>query len=125
MINDEAKRLAIVLKDEDISQKQFSKVAKIDQSRISRMVNGTAPVTLDIWKAAITNYGYSSEWCFKGKGPKKTKSDNKQTTLTELSLLRVDYAVLQKQLDLMSARMTAYEKEVSELREILTHQKTH
>lgn len=114
MITPEVKRLRIVY-DEYLKSNagenmhDFAKIFDLNQSSISRIMNGKWEMGFNVVKVVCYKLGYSPSWFINGTGNKKIAGD--QTKLvTEIGMLRVELDIMQQEILKMKARMKSYEE---------------
>lgn len=113
MINDDAKRLAIVYSDykkanPGHAMRDFAAAIDSDQSSISRMINGKREINLAVIRGVCFKLGYSVAWFINNKGNRKDANDEVKL-VTEIQLLRQDYMIVYQTLQRLEARMKSYE----------------
>ena len=108
----ESKRLAIVLAEFEGGQEAFAKTVKVDQSSISRMINGKRELSLKVIKGVCYALGYSPEWFINGTGSKKKRPDDVKL-ITEISMLRAEMDIMLQMNKRLQARMDGYENELN------------
>jgi plasmid maintenance system antidote protein VapI len=113
-ISAEAKRLNIVYMDckkakTASNTTELAAILEVDQSAISRMLNGVYPLNYTVAKNVCMKLGYSPQWFFTGKGDMKV-SDKDVKLITEIKTLRAEINILEQALKRMEARMKAYEE---------------
>jgi len=101
------KRLRIIIKASG-GQSKFAKACGVSQSLVSLMLSGDRDVNFTVISAACHSLGYSPEWIILGTGNKMLDGKDSTKLVTEIQILRTE-------IDLLHARMRAYEKEVEEL----------
>jgi transcriptional regulator with XRE-family HTH domain len=108
----QTKRFHIVFKDyqkdnPDSGQIEFAKTLRVNQSTVSRILNGDYPVSRKVTDAIVHKLGYSPSWLINGEGDKRAKKETK--TLTEVQMLRTEIDILRSELEAIKARMRSYE----------------
>ncbi|QTE37527.1 helix-turn-helix domain-containing protein [Mucilaginibacter gossypii] len=119
-LSGEAARLNIIFKDYNGTQEDFAKEFGLGQSMINQMLKGHKKISVKVAKTICFKWGYSAAWFFTGVGPKKEKTDKESKLITEISMLRVENDILVKKVQMLDARMQAYEKEINEVKKLLS-----
>ena len=101
------KRLRIIIKTCG-GQSKFAKACGVSQSLVSLMLSGERDVNFTIIRGACHNLGYSPEWIIMGTGDKMLDGKENTKLVTEIQILRTE-------VELLHARMRAYEKEYEQI----------
>src|SRR3569623_2126977 len=104
------KRLKIIV-NEHGGQLALANTIGVDQGFISKVINRKQEVSYYLIKKLCFQLKYSPEWLILGTGEKKIDKPDSAKLITEIQMLRTE-------LDILHARMRAYELEVRELKEV-------
>lgn len=103
------KRLKVIVK-ENGGQLGLAGAIGVDQSFISKVINKKQDVSYYLIRKLCFQLKYSPEWLILGTGEKKINKPESAKLITEIQMMRTE-------LDILHARMRAYEMELKELRE--------
>ncbi|HEY4326187.1 MAG TPA: hypothetical protein VGN20_19525 [Mucilaginibacter sp.] len=109
-MSDEAiiKRLKVIVK-ENGGQLGLAGSIGVDQGFISKVINKKQDVSYYLIRKLCFQLKYSPEWLILGTGEKKINKPESAKLITEIQMMRTE-------LDILHARMKAYEMELSELK---------
>ncbi len=112
-MSDEAlvKRLKIIVKEHG-GQLALAGAIGVDQGFISKVINKKQEVSYYLIRKLCFQLKYSPEWLILGTGDKKINKPETVKLITEIQMLRTE-------VDILQARMRAFEMEVKELKDIL------
>lgn len=82
----------------------------VDQGFISKVINQKQDVSYYLIRKLCFQLKYSPEWLILGSGEKKINKPDSAKLITEIQMMRTE-------LDILHARMRAYEVELKELRD--------
>lgn len=130
-ITPQAKRLQIILKEIQKSNRAFAAEIPCSETNIRRMKTGEVDLNFDVMRHVCVKYGYSPDWMITGLGNKKTNGQDVKL-ITEIQTLRTEIDIVVQLNKQMHARMQAYETENKNLHsqleslkhELLKHKKT-
>jgi transcriptional regulator with XRE-family HTH domain len=110
-MSDEAliKRLKVVVKEHG-GQLGLAGLIGVDQGFISKVINKKQDVSYYLIRKLCFLLKYSPEWLILGTGEKKINKPESAKLITEIQMMRTE-------LDILHARMRAYEIEIKELKE--------
>ena len=110
-MSDEAiiKRLKVIVK-ENGGQLGLAGAIGVDQGFISKVINKKQDVSYYLIRKLCFQLKYSPEWLILGTGEKKINKPESAKLITEIQMMRTE-------LDILHARMKAYEMELSELKQ--------
>jgi hypothetical protein len=110
-MSDEAiiKRLKVIVK-ENGGQLGLAGQIGVDQGFISKVINKKQDVSYYLIRKLCFQLKYSPEWLILGTGEKKINKPESAKLITEIQMMRTE-------LDILHARMKAYEMELSELKQ--------
>src|ERR1700748_3984680 len=103
------KRLKIIVADYG-GQLALAKEIGVDQGFISKVINKKQDVSYYLIRKLCFQLKYSPEWLILGTGEKKINNPESAKLITEIQMMRTE-------LDILHARMRAYEMELKELKE--------
>ncbi len=103
------KRLKVIVK-ENGGQLALAGLIGVDQGFISKVINKKQEVSYYLIRKLCFQLKYSPEWLILGSGDKKINKPESAKLITEIQMMRTE-------LDILHARMRAYEMELNELRE--------
>jgi len=103
------KRLKIIVADCG-GQLALAKDIGVDQGFISKVINKKQDVSYYLIRRLCFQLKYSPEWLILGTGEKKINKPDSAKLITEIQMLRTE-------VDILQARMRAFEMEVRELKE--------
>jgi len=103
------KRLKIIVADCG-GQLALAKDIGVDQGFISKVINKKQDVSYYLIRKLCFQLKYSPEWLILGTGEKKINKPDSAKLITEIQMLRTE-------VDILQARMRAFEMEVRELKE--------
>jgi plasmid maintenance system antidote protein VapI len=109
------KRLKVIVKEHG-GQLGLAKAIEVDQGFISKVINRKQEISYYLIRKLCFQLKYSPEWLILGSGEKKTTKAEGPKLITEIQMLRTE-------VDILHARMRAYEIQLNELRgQGTTHQ---
>jgi len=110
-MSDEAivKRLKVIVKEHG-GQLGLAGAIGVDQGFISKVINKKQDVSYYLIRKLCFQLKYSPEWLILGTGEKKINKPESAKLITEIHMMRTE-------LDILHARMRAYEMELKELKE--------
>jgi len=103
------KRLKVIVK-ENGGQMGLAGAIGVDQGFISKVINQKQDVSYYLIRKLCFQLKYSPEWLILGSGEKKINKPDSAKLITEIQMMRTE-------LDILHARMRAYEVELKELRD--------
>jgi transcriptional regulator with XRE-family HTH domain len=103
------KRLKVIVK-ENGGQLGLAGAIGVDQGFISKVINKKQDVSYYLISKLCFQLKYSPEWLILGTGEKKINKPESAKLITEIQMMRTE-------LDILHARMRAYEIELKELKE--------
>lgn len=103
------KRLKIIVTDCG-GQLALAKEIGVDQGFISKVINKKQDVSYYLISKLCFKLKYSPEWLILGTGEKKINKPDSAKLITEIQMLRTE-------VDILHARMRAFEMEVNELKQ--------
>lgn len=111
MVTDDGivKRIKIVVKDHG-GQLALAGAIGVDQGFISKVINQKQEVSYYLISKLCFLLKYSPEWLILGTGDKKINKTESPKLITEIQMMRTE-------LDILHARMRAFEMEIKELKE--------
>jgi transcriptional regulator with XRE-family HTH domain len=104
------KRLKVIVK-ENGGQLGLAGLIGVDQGFISKVINKKQDVSYYLISKLCFQLKYSPEWLILGTGEKKINKPESAKLITEIQMMRTE-------LDILHARMRAYEMELKELRDL-------
>ncbi|WP_345955552.1 helix-turn-helix transcriptional regulator [Mucilaginibacter sp. PAMB04168] len=108
------KRLKVIVKDHG-GQLALARAIEVDQGFISKVINKKQEISYYLIRKLCFQLKYSPEWLILGSGEKKITKAESPKLITEIQMLRTE-------VDILHARMRAYELQLNDLREnTLTH----
>ena len=112
-MSDEAviKRLKIIVKEHG-GQLGLANTIGVDQGFISKVINRKQEMSYYLIRKLCFQLKYSPEWLILGTGEKIINKPESAKLITEIQMLRTE-------VDILHARMHAYEIEMRELRDAL------
>lgn len=112
-MSDEAiiKRLKVIVKEHG-GQLSLASAIGVDQGFISKVINQKQDISYYLIRKLCFQLKYSPEWLILGTGEKKIDKPESAKLITEIQMMRTE-------VDILHARMRAYEMEMKELREQL------
>lgn len=112
-MSDEAiiKRLKVVVKEHG-GQLGLAGAIGVDQGFISKVINKKQDISYYLIRKLCFQLKYSPEWLILGTGEKMINKPESAKLITEIQMMRTE-------VDILQARMRAYEMELKELREQL------
>jgi plasmid maintenance system antidote protein VapI len=109
------KRLKVIVREHG-GQLGLAKAIEVDQGFISKVINKKQDISYYLIRKLCFQLKYSPEWLILGSGEKKTNKAESPKLITEIQMLRTE-------VDILHARMRAYEMQMDELREhTINHQ---
>jgi len=110
MVDDSiVKRIKIIVKDYG-GQLALAGAIGVDQGFISKVINQKQEVSYYLISKLCFQLKYSPEWLILGTGDKKINKAESPKLITEIQMMRTE-------LDILHARMRAFEMEIKELKE--------
>ncbi|MFD2870872.1 hypothetical protein ACFS5N_00240 [Mucilaginibacter ximonensis] len=103
------KRIKIIVKDYG-GQLALANAIGVDQGFISKVINQKQEVSYYLISKLCFQLKYSPEWLILGTGDKKINKAESPKLITEIQMMRTE-------LDILHARMRAFEMEIKELRQ--------
>jgi len=112
-MSDEAiiKRLKVIVKEHG-GQLGLAGAIGVDQGFISKVINQKQDISYYLIRKLCFQLKYSPEWLILGTGEKKIDKPESAKLITEIQMMRTE-------VDILHARMRAYELEIKELRDQL------
>ena len=109
-MSDEAivNRLKVIVKEHG-GQLGLANAISVDQGFISKVINKKQDVSYYLIRKLCFQLKYSPEWLILGTGEKKINKPESAKLITEIQMMRTE-------LDILHARMRAYEMELRELK---------
>ena len=109
-MTDEAviKRLKVIVKEHG-GQLGLANTIGVDQGFISKVINRKQEMSYYLIRKLCFQLKYSPEWLILGMGEKMINKPDSAKLITEIQMLRTE-------VDILHARMRAYEIELNELR---------
>jgi transcriptional regulator with XRE-family HTH domain len=109
-MSDEAiiKRLKVVVKEHG-GQLGLAGTIGVDQGFISKVINKKQDISYYLIRKLCFQLKYSPEWLILGTGEKMINKPESAKLITEIQMMRTE-------VDILQARMRAYEMELKELR---------
>ncbi|MDB5010071.1 MAG: hypothetical protein JWR67_374 [Mucilaginibacter sp.] len=110
-MSDEAlvKRLKVIVKEHG-GQLALASAIGVDQGFISKVINRKQEVSYYLIRKLCFQLKYSPEWLILGTGEKKINKPETAKLITEIQMLRTE-------VDILHARMRAFELELKEVKE--------
>ncbi|WP_158828532.1 hypothetical protein [Mucilaginibacter lacusdianchii] len=103
------KRLKVIVKEHG-GQLGLAKAIEVDQGFISKVINRKQEISYYLIRRLCFQLKYSPEWLILGTGDRKINKSESPKLITEIQMLRTE-------VDILHARMRAYEIQLNELRE--------
>jgi transcriptional regulator with XRE-family HTH domain len=103
------KRIKVIVKDHG-GQLALAGAIGVDQGFISKVINKKQEVSYYLISKLCFQLKYSPEWLILGTGEKKINKTESPKLITEIQMMRTE-------LDILHARMRAFEIEVKELKQ--------
>ena len=103
------KRLKIIVKEHG-GQLALANAIGVDQGFISKVVNKKQEISYYLIRKLCFQLKYSPEWLILGTGEKSINKPDSAKLITEIQMLRTE-------VDILHARMRAYEIELQELKQ--------
>ncbi|SDP48268.1 hypothetical protein SAMN05428975_1407 [Mucilaginibacter sp. OK268] len=112
-MSDEAiiKRLKVIVKEHG-GQLGLAGAIGVDQGFISKVINQKQDISYYLIRKLCFQLKYSPEWLILGTGEKKIDKPESAKLITEIQMMRTE-------VDILHARMRAYEMEIKDLRDQL------
>ncbi len=109
MSPDEAilKRLQVIVKDNG-GQLALAQAIGVDQGFISKVINKKQEISYYLIRKLCFQLKYSPEWLILGSGEKKINKPESAKLITEIQMLRTE-------VDILHARMKAYDMQLQDL----------
>jgi len=113
-MSDEAvvKRLKVIVKDHG-GQLALANAIGVDQGFISKVINRKQEMSYYLIRKLCFQLKYSPEWLILGRGEKMVNKPESAKLITEIQMMRTE-------VDILHARMRAYEIEMKELKDNLS-----
>src|SRR6202451_1711634 len=110
-MSDEAiiKRLKVIIKEHG-GQLALAGAIGVDQGFISKVINKKQDISYYLIRKLCFQLKYSPEWLILGTGEKKINKPESAKLITEIQMMRTE-------LDILHARMRAYEVEITEMKD--------
>src|ERR1700685_1690216 len=110
-MSDEAiiKRLKVIIKEHG-GQLALAGAIGVDQGFISKVINKKQDISYYLIRKLCFQLKYSPEWLILGTGEKKINKPESAKLITEIQMMRTE-------LDILHARMRAYEVEINEMKD--------
>ncbi|MBS7562985.1 hypothetical protein KHS38_01095 [Mucilaginibacter sp. Bleaf8] len=108
------KRLKVIVKEHG-GQLGLAKAIEVDQGFISKVINRKQEISYYLIRKLCFQLKYSPEWLILGTGDRKINKSDSPKLITEIQMLRTE-------VDILHARMRAYEIQLNDLREPKEHQ---
>src|SRR6201994_5019678 len=102
------KRLKVIVKEHG-GQLGLAHEIGVDQGFISKVINKKQDVSYYLIRKLCFQLKYSPEWLILGTGEKKINKPETAKLITEIQMLRTE-------VDILHARMRAYEMELKDIR---------
>ncbi len=102
------KRLKVIVKDHG-GQLALAQSIGVDQGFISKVINKKQEISYYLIRKLCFQLKYSPEWLILGSGEKKINKPESAKLITEIQMLRTE-------VDILHARMKAYEVEMHGIR---------
>src|SRR6195952_1086794 len=103
------KRLKVIVKEHG-GQLALANLIGVDQGFISKVINKKQDVSYYLISKLCFQLKYSPEWLILGTGEKKINKPESAKLITEIQMMRTE-------LDILHARMRAYELELKDLKD--------
>ncbi len=103
------KRLKVIVKEHG-GQLALAGMIGVDQGFISKVINKKQEVSYYLIRKLCFQLKYSPEWLILGTGEKKINKPDSAKLITEIQMLRTE-------VDILQARMRAFEMEIKEIKE--------
>jgi transcriptional regulator with XRE-family HTH domain len=103
------KRIKVIVKDHG-GQLALAGAIGVDQGFISKVINKKQEVSYYLISKLCFQLKYSPEWLILGTGEKKINKAESPKLITEIQMMRTE-------LDILHARMRAFEMEIKELKD--------
>src|ERR1700748_2520571 len=103
------KRIKIIVKDNG-GRLALAGAIGVDQGFISKVINQKQEVSYYLISKLCFQLKYSPEWLILGTGEKKINKAESPKLITEIQMMRTE-------LDILHARMRAFEMEIKELKD--------
>lgn len=103
------KRLKVVVKEHG-GQLALANAIGVDQGFISKVINKKQEVSYYLIRKLCFQLKYSPEWLILGTGDKMINKPETAKLITEIQMMRTE-------IDILQARMRAFEMEVKEIKE--------
>ncbi len=103
------KRLKVIVKDNG-GQLALAQAIGVDQGFISKLVNQKQEMSYYLIRKLCFQLKYSPEWLILGSGDKKITKPENAKLITEIQMLRTE-------VDILHARMRAYEIELKDIKD--------
>ncbi|HEK21421.1 MAG: hypothetical protein C0154_14095 [Mucilaginibacter sp.] len=104
------KRLKVIVKEHG-GQLALANAIGVDQGFISKVINRKQDVSYYLIRKLCFQLKYSPEWLILGTGDKMIHKQDSAKLITEIQMLRTE-------VDILHARMRAYELELQEIKSL-------
>jgi transcriptional regulator with XRE-family HTH domain len=110
---DIGRRIAVVLKDMDMSPEEIGKLAGLVKQTVYNNIKGTTPINPDLQLVICYKFGYSPDWLLSGVGEKKGGKSVK--LITDVQQFRVELDIRDAQIKVMKSHIELLFKKVEDL----------
>lgn len=118
VITDEAKRLRAFVDQLNIPKIEFAAAMDITPPMVTKYMDGTVKIPVELVKKMNTKYGLSFTWFFTGKGSKKAGVEEKK--------LIHDFGFILQNIASMEAQIEAQNRKIDKLsRDLYSRTQTH
>ena len=107
------KRIKVIVKDHG-GQLALAGAIGVDQGFISKVINKKQEVSYYLIRKLCFQLKYSPEWLILGTGEKNIHKSEAPKLITEIQMLRTE-------VDILHARMRAFELEINEIKQNKPH----
>ena len=108
------KRIKVIVKEHG-GQLALASAIGVDQGFISKVINKKQDISYYLIRKLCFQLKYSPEWLILGTGEKMIHKPDSAKLITEIQMLRTE-------VDILHARMRAYELELQDVKQALVHQ---
>ncbi|RWY57198.1 helix-turn-helix domain-containing protein [Mucilaginibacter gilvus] len=109
------KRIKVIVKEHG-GQLALANAIGVDQGFISKVINKKQDISYYLIRKLCFQLKYSPEWLILGTGEKNIHKPESAKLITEIQMLRTE-------VDILHARMRAYELEMAEIKQSTQQQK--
>lgn len=88
------------------NQEEAAKILDIGQATVSRLEQGTTPMSVAVLAILVKHYYLNIDWLLTGKGKMQDKVEVKNTTVTDITAIKGDMQLILKQLKMLQANYT-------------------